>query len=189
MPGPRFTPLTYATMSAEQQAVVDAVAKGPEKKFENSLSLWLRSPGLASPLSRLSEFVRFGGVIPNRLKELVICVVARHWSSQYPWSAHYGMAADEGVSTSALDQIAEGKTPDALTADERLVYHFALALLAGGEVSDADFNPIHDRFGDAGTVELIGLIGNYTLVCMNKNVDRVPPKSGSAPKLAPLTNG
>ncbi|CAG9269646.1 carboxymuconolactone decarboxylase family protein [Paraburkholderia caribensis] len=186
MSGPRFAPLTYATMSAEQQAVVDQVSKGPEKKIENSMNLWLRSPGLALPLGKLSEFVRFGGVIPNSLKELVICVVARHWTAQYPWSAHYGMAAEEGISTAVLDQIAVGKVPDSLSKDERRVYDFARALLAGGEVDEAVFKPVHDQFGDAGTVELVGLVGNYTLVCMNKNVDMVPPKPGKAPRLLPL---
>lgn len=183
--GKRFSLLTEEALSPEQRAIVDRAAK-VKRALDGSLSMWLRSVRVADPVERLGEYVQHDTSIPKRLKELAICVTARHWNSKYPWSAHYPIAAREGIKTEALDQIAVGKKPVGLLADEQIVYDFTVALLAGGEMPDMAFSALQEKYGETGVIDLIGIIGYYCLVCMNKNVDLVPAIEGKTPPLMPL---
>jgi 4-carboxymuconolactone decarboxylase len=51
-------------------------------------------------------------------------------------------------------------------------------------VSDGNYARVLKLFGERGTVDLVGVIGYYTLVSMILNVDRVPIP-GSAPEPLP----
>jgi 4-carboxymuconolactone decarboxylase len=53
-------------------------------------------------------------------------------------------------------------------------------------VSDANYARVVERFGEHGAVDLIGIIGYYTLVSMILNVDRVPIPGGAPAPLPPL---
>ena len=52
------------------------------------------------------------------------------------------------------------------------VYDFASELLGTGQVSDASYAGVNDRFGERGVMDLVGAVGYYSLVSMVLNVDR-----------------
>ena len=45
-------------------------------------------------------------------------------------------------------------------------------------VSDKNYKRIHALFGDAGTVEFVGIVGYYTTIAMTLNVFHVPLPEG-----------
>ena len=73
-----------------------------------------------------------------------------------------------------------------MQAEEAEVYDFCSELLTTGQVSDASYGRVKDRFGERGVVDLIGAVGYYSLVSMVLNVDRVPLPAGETPPLKPL---
>ncbi|MGE0119017.1 MAG: carboxymuconolactone decarboxylase family protein [Dongiaceae bacterium] len=170
----RFPPLTMDAMTPEQRTVADCAVSGPKQRLGDSLNLWLRSPGVAAPVHQLGEYARYSNTLSNRLKELAICLVTRHWQTQSTWDMHYAVAVREGIDAAALDRIAAGDEPADLSGDDRIVYDFVVSLLAGGSMADSVFGAARRRFGEAVMVDLIGLVGYYCLVCLNKNVDIVP---------------
>ena len=178
----RFKPLTPETMTPEQKEVADRIMAGPRKGMRGPFSALLRSPDLADAAQKLGEYVRFKTSIPPRLNELAILLTARHWTAQYEWYAHRRLAMQAGLSPEIADAIAEGKRPTAMGPEETIVYNFGHELIETGQVSDANYKAVVDKFGERGAIDLIGVMGYYSLVSMVLNVDRVPiPEGGKLP--------
>ncbi|MBI3044642.1 MAG: carboxymuconolactone decarboxylase family protein [Betaproteobacteria bacterium] len=182
----RFKTLALDQMSPEQRRIAERRIAGPKQKVGAPLNVLIRSAGLADHVERISEHFRVQKTLPERLKQLAIALVARHWTAQYPWTAHYPMALAAGISAAVLNQIAAGERPAGLQADEAAVHDFCKSLLEEKTVSDGAFAAVRDRYGEAGVVDLIGLLGYYCMVCMALVVDRYPPVANQAPVLKPL---
>ncbi len=183
----RFERLTVDQLSPAQRPIAERAITGPRQKIGSPVNAWLRSPGVADPVARLGEYVRFESSTPERLKELVILVVARHWTAQYPWSVHYQQAQDAGISKATADRIWAGERPTDMKPDEKLIYDFCKTLLDGGAIDDATYAKMLGEHGEAGIIDLIGLMGYYSTLSMTLVVDRCPPREGSkAPLLEPI---
>lgn len=182
----RFGPLSPETMTAEQKRVAETIAGGPRGSWQRGpFKALLRSPEIANRIQHVGEYVRFKSSIEPRLNELAIILCARKWTAQYEWYAHRRLALDAGLRPEIADAIAEGRRPDNLQPDEAAVYDFAHQLLHTGQVSDAAFNAVKERFGENGVIDLIGAVGYYTIVSFVLNVDRVPLPTDATP-LNPL---
>jgi len=181
----RFKPLSPETMTPEQKEVADRIMAGPRKGMRGPFSALLRSPELADAAQKLGEYVRFKTSIPPRLNELAILLTARHWTAQYEWYAHHRLAMQAGLAPDIAAAIAEGKRPASMGPEETIVYNFGHELIETGQVSDANYKAVVDKFGERGAIDLIGVMSYYSLVSMVLNVDRVPiPEGGKLPLAA-----
>jgi 4-carboxymuconolactone decarboxylase len=181
MPDQRFKPLSADEMSAEQRALADSILAGPRKSLGGPFSVFLYSPSTGDAAQKLGAQVRFHNALPEKLKELAILVVARHWTAQYEWYAHRRLALEAGLKPAVAADIAAGKRPAGLQPDEQAIYEFARELLETKEVSDATFNAVAQRFGEKAVVDLICTMGYYSLVSMTLNVNRFPIPQDATP--------
>ena len=184
---PRLPPLSKTDMSEAQQRIYDAIVAGPRGGVRGPFDALLRSPELADRLQKVGAYVRFESSLPARLSELAILVTARHWGAQYEWYAHRKLAEKAGLAPAIADDIAEGRRPAALHADEAAVYEFCKALHETHDVGDAAWNSALERFGERGVIDLIGTCGYYTAVSMVLNATRHPMPEGVAPPLGALS--
>jgi 4-carboxymuconolactone decarboxylase len=183
----RFKELSPATMTPEQKKVADAIQSGPRGAgLRGPFNALLRSPEICDLVQRVGAYVRYSSAIPARLNEMAIIMAGRKWTAQYEFYAHRKLAIEAGLKTAICDAIAAGTRPAAMQDDEAEVYDFCTELLGTGQVSDANFARIKDRFGESGVIDLIGAVGYYSLVSMVLNVDRVPLPAGETPPLKPL---
>jgi 4-carboxymuconolactone decarboxylase len=179
----RLPELRVEDMSAAQRAVYDKIVSGPRAGIRGPFLAWLNSPEFADRAQSLGELVRFGTSLSQRLKELGILMIARHWTAQFEWYAHEKLAREAGLEDSIIDAIRVGATPEIEDEDGRIVHDFARELIDTFHVSDTTFARARDAFGEAGIAELIGVLGYYTLVSMTLNVFEV---EAPGPGLAPL---
>ena len=91
-----------------------------------------------------------------------------------------------GLKPEIAQQLAEGKRPAGMDADETIIYNFSQELHTTRAVSDPNYKAVVDRFGEQGAVELIAVNGYYVLVAMILNVDRTPLPGGVKPPLSPV---
>jgi 4-carboxymuconolactone decarboxylase len=183
----RFPQLSPEQMTDEQRAVVDAIQAGPRGAgLRGPFNALVRSPALCDLVQRVGAYVRFGSSIPAALNELAICMAGRKWGAQYEFYAHRRLGIDAGLNPAILDAVAVGRRPDGMSADETLVYEFCTDLLSTGQVADAHYNPVIERFGERGVMDLVGAVGYYSLVSMVLNVAQVPLPEGETPPLKPL---
>jgi 4-carboxymuconolactone decarboxylase len=178
---PRFPPPGLDTLTPAQQAVYDATRTGRRGTVPANVLAWLPSPEFAGRAARLGEFVRYETSLPAQWSELAILVVARHWSCQYEWAVHAGEAVRAGVADDVIADIGAGRVPD-LAGEARVVHDVARSVVASGGLDDAAFAAGEAALGRQGLVELIGLVGYYTMVALTLNAFAVPVPDG-APRL------
>lgn len=166
---PRITLPREAELSDAQRAVYKATVAGRRGRAPAPLTAWLSSPELASRAQQLGEFVRYETSLAPRLSELAILVTARHWTSQYEWYAHKREALKAGLDEKLIEAIRLRQTPVFEHEDEAVVYAFACELHCTTHVSDELYVRAVSLLGETGTVELVGVLGYYTLVAMTLN--------------------
>jgi 4-carboxymuconolactone decarboxylase len=193
----RFKLIPVENLTPEQQALTEKIKSGPRAKLASSgaskpgplggpFNVWLRSPGIGDLVQQLGEEIRFRSSLAGKLNELAILIVSRHWTSQYEWVAHHKLALEGGLNPAIAEEIAQGKRPANMDADETIVYNFSRELHETQGVSDANYKAVLDRFGERGVVDLISVNGFYGLVSMCLNVDGTPVPPGTPLPLPPL---
>lgn len=175
MPAPdRLPPIPPSAYSPEQEEAADEFRRRRSVEPFGPYAPLMRSPKVMLDVEALGRRLRYGSCLPENLKELAICQVARSFSQQFEWSVHVREAGKAGVSAAVLAAVAEGRRPDAMNADETLVHDAVAELIATRRWSDTTYGRIVTRFGEQGAVELPALVGTYTLLAYVLNVARTP---------------
>jgi|AP45_3_1055517.scaffolds.fasta_scaffold73905_1 4-carboxymuconolactone decarboxylase len=183
-PTDRMPPISDADMTTEQrQAVADYAATRNTSIFEGPFVPLLRSPELLDRVQRVGEYLRYRNALPRRLSEMAILIAARHWSQQFEWNIHTADATMAGLADAVITAIAEGRRPSPMDEDEAAVYDFCLELLLNKSVSDATYGRAVAISGDQGVIDLVGLLGYYSLLAMVMNTARTPIRDDMTPTL------
>ena len=169
----RFPQLSESQMSEAQRAVVNEVTAGG-KNLSTPMKVLIRSPELARRAQKISEYLRFGSTIPARIIQFAVIMTARYWRSETMWHAHSKQAMDAGLKASIVADLLQGRHPAGMQPDEEAAYRFCTELHQEKSISDAAFDPAMKLFGEAGTVDLIGVCGYYTLAAMTLKIARKP---------------
>ena len=171
---PRMPPLAQDQMNAAQkQAVADMLA-GPRGKVDGPYWAIMRSPGLSAAMQKTGEYFRFHCELDKRFTELAILLTARSWTQQYIWDFHAAVAVKAGVKSSSVEAISEARRPLDLADDEAVVYDFVAELLANKSVSDATYARALSLLGETGVMDILGVVGYYSMLSTVLNVARVP---------------
>lgn len=169
----------------EQTRVLAEASSGKRGRVPAPLRAWIHSPALGDRAQKLGVFLRYDTTLGPRLSELAILVTARRWTAQYEWFAHKREALKAGLEPAIIDAIASRGAPPFEHAADRAVYDYALALHATHEVPQ----PVHEAavaaLGERGVVELVGLLGYYTLVAMTLNAFGIGVPEGEPNGLEP----
>lgn len=181
----RIRLLDPAQMTDAQRVAYDATVSGRRGRAPAPFLAWLHSPELAGRAQALGEFVRYLTTLSPRLSELAILVVARYWTSQYEWVIHKAEALKAGVSQAVVDDIAHRRTPRFERPDERAVFDFAMSLNYDKVVPDAVYRAAVEAVGEQGVVELVGLLGYYSLISMTLNAFEIEAPNDAASERLP----
>jgi 4-carboxymuconolactone decarboxylase len=177
----RYREIALEEMTPAQRRVHDLIVAGRRGRFGGPFQLLIRAPEICEPAAQLGEHLRWGTSLPDRLSELAIITTARFWRAQYEWYAHAPLAEKAGVPAAAVEAIRRGDTPSFEEKDEALVYRTCTELFKTQRLSDANFAEAVAALGEAGVVEVIALIGYYTLIGNTLNVFQVQVPAGTAP--------
>ena len=187
----RFPTLSPDQLTPEQKAYIENLQKPPRNNTTGlknpPFKVYMRSPELAGKLEAVSDYVRWGTGQPPRLTELAIMLTARQWSSDWIWRAHYRLAVRGGLDPSVGADIAAGKRPEKMQADETILYNYATEMYRDKAVSDATYAAAVKQFGEKGLIDLVATMGYYDTVAMTLiTAKAVTPKEDDVPQLAAL---
>jgi 4-carboxymuconolactone decarboxylase len=181
MTEPRFSTLSPEAWTPEQRRVAVALAASPRGGVRGPYAPLIHSPELADRMRHLGDFIRFEGVLPPRLKEILIFTVAGRWSAAFMYAVHREGAASHGLAPALVEALARGETPAGLSAAEAAAHAVATELLRNAAVSDATFAAARRHFDERALIELVAFVGYYTSLAMILNTARVEPPAGAAP--------
>jgi 4-carboxymuconolactone decarboxylase len=134
----------------------------------------------------MSDYLRWGTGLEPRLVELAILIAARNWSSSYVWHSHYPLAIKGGLDPSVGADIAAGRRPTKMKADEALIYDLLTQIYRDRNVTDATFNATVAKFGDKGLADIVGIASYYGVTSMSLIATKTTAEPTDEPRLQTL---
>ena len=122
------------------------------------------NPGVAAKVGALGEQLRFHGVLPDDVRELVILRFASRQRSGYEWSHHQRPAKLAGISEETIDALTAGRIPDSLPDASRAALEAVDAVVTKRSIPTAVQRRFVEVHGNAGIVELVALCGLYAIM-------------------------
>jgi 4-carboxymuconolactone decarboxylase len=190
--GARIGKFEPSSLDAEQRSLYDAIAggrraQGPQLfrlvdgdgRLEGPFNAFLLQPRLGSALQALGSSVRYDTGLDDRCREIAILAVAAHWRSDFEWYAHEAVARSAGLDDAELAAVRDGRYA-VLTGREAVVARTVAALVARGDLDDAEYLEAAEAVGPAGLFELLTLVGYYATLALQLRVFRVPAPDGTA---------
>lgn len=180
-PNQRLPAPDPATYNQRQKEIHDDISSGPRGGVRGPLAVWLHRPQLAACSQELGRYCRYDTELDPKLSELAILVTARVFRSEYEWQVHKEFALKAGLSADVIEAIRTNQSPEFDDPAQEVVHDVARAAHEQREVDDALYARSVAVIGEAALVDLVGLLGYYTLISLTINVFRVPPL-GEDPK-------
>ncbi len=177
----RFPLVPEQEWTPEQRSVAQDIASGPRGELRGPFVPLIYSPGLAEPVQKVGEYLRFGTRLPNDLLEMAVLITARHFRCANIWHSHRALARKAGLGLDIIAAIAAGQRPAVLPEKHAEIYDFCVELTQNHSVSDATFDRLAVRWGRATVIDVIGICGYYAMLAMVLNAANIPLPDGAVP--------
>lgn len=181
----RLPTLSPSEMTDDQTTIYTESEVSKRGVVTPPLRAWIHAPEVARHANRLGAYLRYDTTLGARYSELAILVTARYWSAQYEWYAHKKLALQAGLDTQIIDAINHRRVPDFDDPKAQLIYEFSESLHENHNVPKLLYERAIELLGNKGVVELVGLLGYYTLVSMTLNTFEVELPEGETSDLVP----
>ena len=182
----RLKNLDYSDMNSEQKKIYDDIASGPRGSVRGPLAVWMHRAGLADKAQSLGAYCRYSSSLDPLLSEFAICLIARIWGSGYEWKVHSKIAIDAGVDQDVIQSISLGKKPSLMNEEQQAIYEFTMTLNKYKKISDDLYNETYRILGKDRIIDLVGILGYYTLISMTINVFGVQHQEMQTPYMEEL---
>ena len=180
----RIPDLRPDEMDDRQRVLFDAIAGPRGGVVRGPFAIWLRHPDLVEKANELGNHLRDDTSVSKRLSELAILVTARYWGARYEWFAHEGQAAAAGVTPEVIEAIRNGEDPDFDDPEAAIVYEVSREIYRSKEIPDETYRRAIDVLGRTRTIDLVAILGFYTMVAMTLNAFNAPLPEGAADPFA-----
>ena len=122
------------------------------------------NPAVTAKVGALGGHLRFNGVLPDAVRELVILRSATRQGYGYEWSHHVRPAKLAGISQDVIDALTAGQIADSLPDASRAALEAVDAVVAKRSIPADVQRRFVDAHGNAGIVELVVLCGLYAIM-------------------------
>ncbi len=177
----RVPVLQVEDLTAEQKRIYDEIARPRGGVVRGPFPIWLRNPALADRANQFGNALRVHAKLEKRLFELMVLIIARHWSAQYEWFSHAKSALKAGLSPRIVEAVRDRRSPEFVREDERLVYEIITELVETRTLSQPSYDRVLAALGLDLLIELITAAGFYTMVAMMLNAFDAPVPNGERP--------
>lgn len=116
-----------------------------------------------------------GGRLPRRETELVILRVGTLTGNEYELTQHRRLGRRAGLSRDEVDRVAEGPDAAGWSDRERLLLRATDELHATQDLSDATWAELRASLDERVCIELVMLVGHYTMLATTLTTLRVEP--------------
>ena len=181
-------------LDANQRALYEAILSGPRNsaprstpltdalgRFSGPFNAMFYSPLLGDPLQELGAAVRYRSGLDGAARELAILEVARVNRCDTEWNGHSRIAEANGVTAEQLETLKHGEIPKGLTPVAETVLELARTLIEARDLDDAQFARYASVLGEVTLMEVIVLVGYYSLLALSMRVWRTPLSEGQEP--------
>lgn len=147
---------------------------GPADEPLNLFTVLARHPDLFRHWVGFAGTLLLAGTLPARLRELAILRTAHLRSCGYEWTHHVPLARAAGLDESAIAAVGAASVDGRWDGADLLVLRAADELHAHGELTDRTWAALRELFDDRQLIELVMLVGQYTMLAFAIRTLRVP---------------
>ncbi len=182
----RVDPIPRQEMTPEQVRVNDKIASARAGgQAAGPFAVWLRTPEFAEIAGDLGLYLRTRTTLPRRLLELTVLITARLWSAQYEWYAHEKFVDVAGLEREMVEDLRAGRRPRFTAPEDALVYDLVLEIQDRKGLAETTYQRALDLLGEQTVIDLLTIIGYYTMLAVLLTGLEVETPDGSTP-LPPL---
>lgn len=116
-----------------------------------------------------------GGRLPRRETELVILRVANSRHCGYEKAHHEVLARRAGLSREEIQGLYADELPPGFSPREAAIVQAVDAMLAHRDLSDAEWEALHQHLSDLEVIELCMLVGHYDMLATTIHVLGIAP--------------
>lgn len=165
---PRVPPVPPAEWTPEMRDFF-AIMEGPEardkgSKFNVVLTL-AHHPQMASAFMSYYKVLMANSTLSLRLREIVTLRVAWRQHSDYEWTQHVAMGKSAGLTDEHIEAIKQGADGNLWSDLERDALRAVDQLATAAQIDDATWNGLSKHLDRRQIIELLFVIGTYTLLC------------------------
>jgi 4-carboxymuconolactone decarboxylase len=160
-------------LTPEQTEVFNRLVAG-RGRILGPYKIWIHSPTVADGMEHIGTYLNKRSTLSTREVEIGILVIAQHWDADYVRQAHIKAGKAAGLTQETIDAILAGRDPKLTDPHEQAVHRFAVALVSGKKLNDAEFAAVEKVLGRNGIAEVLVLLGYYTSVSLGMKVHEVP---------------
>ena len=165
----------YENLTTDQKRVYDDIAAGPRGSVRGPLAVWLNRPELADAAQSLGRYCRYDCSLPKKLRELAILTTARIWDAEFEWAAHVNHAREAGLSEEIIHALRNDLDVPLTPGAETVVFDVTHRLNKTRALPNALYAKAIDILGRDQFVDLIGLLGYYSLISMTIKAFEIDP--------------
>ncbi|MCE2542697.1 MAG: carboxymuconolactone decarboxylase family protein [Acidobacteria bacterium] len=170
---PRIPPLDPSSLTPAQQAVT-----GPQGG-STQLRICLHNLEMCRQYWAFTRHLGFNYTLPLRDKELLILRTAWLSRGDFIWGVHgSGGGQRAGITDDELLRIPRGPAAGGWSDFDAALLRAADELHASRFITDATWATLAERYDEAQLLEVIFVVGNYTLLAMYHNSVGVPLEPG-----------
>ncbi|MFB9371422.1 carboxymuconolactone decarboxylase family protein [Kitasatospora albolonga] len=161
---------------AEVAATLPITLPGPADEPLTVFTVLARHPELFRQWVGFAGTLLLAGTLPARARELAVLRTAHLRSCTYEWGHHVPVALAAGLPEGAVAAVASRLTDWDWAPEDLLVLRAADELHDRGELTDPTWDGLRELYDDRQLIELVMLIGQYTMLAFTLRTLRVRPE-------------
>ena len=161
-------------LRADAEQLVAAIAP-PGREPAKTMAVLAYQPDLLSPFLGWAAALALNGVLSNRDHELLALRVASNCKSEFEWVEHVEYARDAGLSEAEITAAAEPTDEFEWTDAQHALLQAADELHKHDDVKDKTWAGLAEHYDPPALVEILFVVGQYTMLSMVANAAGISP--------------
>lgn len=158
-----------------------ALAVGPDGEPLGTIEVLGHCPPLLGPFLGWAAALALEGTLSHRDHEILALRASYRCRSAFEWAEHAGYARQAGLTDEEITGLGLPAPSDGWNDAESALIRAADGLIDSHEIDDGTWSALSGHYGPAALVELVYVIGQYTMLSMVANGLGIPPTTESEP--------
>lgn len=146
----------------------------PGREPARTMEALARQPDLLSPFLGWAAALALNGVLTHREHELLALRAAANCGSDFEWVEHVEYAREAGLGDGEIAHVGARGSEGAWSDSERALLQAADELHDDRDISDATWSALAAHYDSAALVEILFVVGQYTMLSMVANAAGIP---------------
>ena len=153
----------------EQRRVGDIIFGSRDEDYGGPSAILLHVPELAERFEHFRNYLVREQKLPQPMLHLAALITARFWSAQYAWWKRVELCLAAGIPAEVIDAVRDRRRPAFTDPDLEAVYDYVSELLENRRISDATHVRLQAIIGDECLIELVLIVGFYSMLGLTCN--------------------